>query len=176
MCIQLHLVYSSQFSATVNSNIANQMAIDSLRAMSALCAVHSAVVAPETDSSATANPTATSVFKCRSKSSGNSSSALKRKHSTLYLMNPEVDEGEEDPMVSGWGEAEDMKEDLLKDWGEVLEKWNGKQKEKTRPKQLSKLCRKVSQVAGELLGLQAIFPASIAAVYMILKPFLFRHV
>ena len=45
-------------------------------------------------------------------------------------------------MISGWGEADDdMREDLLKDWGELLEKWDGKHK--TRPKQLVKLCRKV---------------------------------
>jgi hypothetical protein len=55
---------------------------------------------------------------------------------------PIVEDGEEETMVSGWGEAEDMKEDLLKDWGEVLEKWDGKQRDKARPKQLSKLCRK----------------------------------
>ena len=34
-----------------------------------------------------------------------------------------------------------MREDLLKDWGDLLDKWDGK--EKTRPKQLVKLCRKV---------------------------------
>lgn len=67
---------------------------------------------------------------------------------TLSLMNPEAEEGEEETMVSGWGEAEDMKEDMLKDWGEILEKWDGKQKEKARPKQLSKLCRKVSLMRG----------------------------
>ena len=60
-------------------------------------------------------------------------------------MNPaEVEDGEEETMVSGWGEAEDMKEDLLKEWGEALEKWDIKQRERTRPKLISKLCRKVS--------------------------------
>lgn len=68
----------------------------------------------------------------------------------LSPVDSEVDDGEEETMmISGWGEAEDMKEDLLKDWGEVLEKWDGKQKEKNRPKQLSKLCRKVSGDTGE---------------------------
>ena len=56
---------------------------------------------------------------------------------------PPVDEVEEETLVSGWGEAEDMKEDQLKDWGELLEKWDGKHREKNRPKQLVKLCRKV---------------------------------
>ena len=71
---------------------------------------------------------------------------LGRKRSTLSLMNAEAEDVEEETMVSGWGEAEDMKEDLLKDWGEVLEKWDGKQRDKARPKQLSKLCRKVSNL------------------------------
>ena len=44
-------------------------------------------------------------------------------------------------LLSGWGEVDDMREDLLKDWGDLLDKWDGK--EKTRPKQLIKLCRKV---------------------------------
>ena len=52
-----------------------------------------------------------------------------------------VDEIEDDVLLSGWGEVDDMREDLLKDWGDLLDKWDGK--EKTRPKQLVKLCRKV---------------------------------
>lgn len=52
-----------------------------------------------------------------------------------------VDEIEDDVLLSGWGEVDDMREDLLKDWGDLLEKWDGK--EKARPKQLMKLCRKV---------------------------------
>lgn len=52
-----------------------------------------------------------------------------------------VDEIEDDVLLSGWGEVDDMREDLLKDWGDLLEKWDGK--EKARPKQLVKLCRKV---------------------------------
>ena len=35
-----------------------------------------------------------------------------------------------------------MREDLLKDWGDILERWVGK--EKTRPTKVVKLCRKVS--------------------------------
>ena len=46
--------------------------------------------------------------------------------------------------MSGWGEMDDMREDLFKDWGELLDKWDGK--EKARPKQLIKLCRKVLQI------------------------------
>lgn len=69
------------------------------------------------------------------------SSVMKRKRTLCVI---QVEDAEEETMVSGWGEAEDLKEDLLKDWGEVLEKWDGKQKDKSRPKQLSKLCRKVS--------------------------------
>lgn len=119
------------------------MAVNSLRAISTLYPLGSAVVAPETDSSSSNGVLeAGSSYKCRTRGGF---SSLRRKRSTLSLMNPEVEEGEEDPMVSGWGEAEDMKEDLLKDWGEVLEKWDGKQRDKARPKQLSKLCRKVSQ-------------------------------
>lgn len=114
------------------------MAVDSLRAISTLYP-KCAVVAPEI---ASAKLETGGCYKRRMR--GNVSS-LRRRRSTLSLMNPEVEEGEEEMMVSGWGEAEDMKEDLLKDWGEVLEKWDGKQREKTRPKQLSKLCRKVSQ-------------------------------
>ena len=49
---------------------------------------------------------------------------------------------ENDVLVSGWGDVEDMREDLLKDWGEMLEKWDGK--DRSRPGKLIKLCRKVS--------------------------------
>ena len=76
----------------------------------------------------------------------------RKRSTTLSLLNAEVEDGEEETMVSGWGEAEDLKEDQLKDWGEVLEKWDGKQREKARPKQLSKLCRKVSLGQGLPLG------------------------
>lgn len=73
-------------------------------------------------------------------------SVMKRKRALCLI---QVEDAEEETMVSGWGEAEDMKEDLLKDWGEVLDKWDGKQKDKGRPKQLSKLCRKVSVATWE---------------------------
>ena len=48
---------------------------------------------------------------------------------------------DDDMVVSGWGEVDDMKEELLKDWGELLEKWDGR--ERTRPSKLVNLCRKV---------------------------------
>ena len=115
------------------------MAVDSLREITQLYPSRGASVSPETQTNRK--------YK-RSGGSGNGALAgipLRRKRSTLSLLNAaEVEDGEEETMVSGWGEAEDMREDLLKDWGEILEKWDGKQKEKARPKQLSKLCRKVS--------------------------------
>jgi hypothetical protein len=121
------------------------MAVDSLREIARRYPPHGATVAPETQTNRK--------YKCckllRSSSSSSTNNArthrvgmIGRKRSTLSLLNPEVEDGEEETMVSGWGEAEDMKEDLLKDWGEVLEKWDGKQRDKARPKQLSKLCRK----------------------------------
>lgn len=48
---------------------------------------------------------------------------------------------DDDLVVSGWGEVDDMREELLKDWGELLEKWDGR--DKTRPSKLVNLCRKV---------------------------------
>ena len=52
--------------------------------------------------------------------------------------------------MSGWGKVEDMREDLLKDWGDLLEKWDGK--DRSRPSKLIKLCRKVGgDTAGGLL-------------------------
>ena len=48
---------------------------------------------------------------------------------------------DDDVVVSGWGEVDDMREELLKDWGELLEKWDGR--DKTRPSKLVNLCRKV---------------------------------
>ena len=63
-----------------------------------------------------------------------------------------MDEGEEDDyLVSGWGDedATMLREDLLKHWRDMLEKWDGFEKwdpkgDKSRPKQLIKLIRKVS--------------------------------
>ena len=55
------------------------------------------------------------------------------------LSSPPTDD--DDLVVSGWGEVDDMREDLLKDWGELLEKWDGR--DKTRPSKLINLCRKV---------------------------------
>ena len=113
------------------------MAVDTLREIARLYPQHGATVAPEMQTN--------HAYKTRCKCIRGLGDRLLRKRSTLSLLNAaEVEEGEEETMVSGWGEAEDMKEDLLKDWGEVLEKWDGKQRDKARPKQLSKLCRKVS--------------------------------
>ena len=44
-------------------------------------------------------------------------------------------------VLSGWGEVDDMGEDLLKDWREMLDKWDGR--DKTRPSKLINSCRKV---------------------------------
>lgn len=116
------------------------MAVETLRVVSQL-ANCSAEIAPEHTATSSTTGTTNHHYKYRKNAKYG---VLKRKRSTLSLINAaEVEDGEEDMMVSGWGEAEDMKEDLLKDWGEVLDKWDGKQREKTRPKQLSKLCRKV---------------------------------
>lgn len=57
----------------------------------------------------------------------------------LFLLHALSDD--DDMVVSGWGEVDDMREELLKDWGELLEKWDGR--EKTRPSKLVNLCRKV---------------------------------
>ena len=57
-----------------------------------------------------------------------------------------MDDLEDDmQVISGWGDVDDMREDLLKDWGDLLEKWDGK--EKSRPKPLIKLCRKVNHLS-----------------------------
>ena len=42
-----------------------------------------------------------------------------------------------------------MREDLLKDWGEILERWDGK--DRARPSRVTKLCRKV-RAAGKRRG------------------------
>ena len=51
------------------------------------------------------------------------------------------DDDDDDVVMSGWGDVEGMREDLLKDWGDILERWNGK--DRTRPSRVIKLCRKV---------------------------------
>ena len=48
----------------------------------------------------------------------------------------------DDIVVSGWGDVEGMNEEQLKDWGEVLERWDGR--DRVRPSRIVKLCRKVS--------------------------------
>lgn len=57
---------------------------------------------------------------------------------------------DDDILVSGWGgkDEEDLRDDLLKLWSDMLEKWDGRDKwdpkgEKTRSRQLVKLVRKV---------------------------------
>ena len=67
-----------------------------------------------------------------------------------YAFTIPVDEGEEvDFLVSGWGDQEvDLRDDLLKQWGDMLEKWDGRERwdpsgDKPRNKQLVKLVRKV---------------------------------
>ena len=59
-----------------------------------------------------------------------------------------TEEEDDEILVSGWGDVEGMREDLFKDWGEILERWVGK--EKSRPTRVVKLCRKVE--GKELLG------------------------
>ena len=59
---------------------------------------------------------------------------------------------DDDLVVSGWGEVDDMREDLLKDWGELLEKWDGR--DKVRPSRLINLCRKVSSTYIHTLHVQ----------------------
>ena len=45
-------------------------------------------------------------------------------------------------LVSGWGDInKDFSDDLVGEWGVMLEKWDGQ--DKSRPKSLRKLCRKV---------------------------------
>ena len=45
-------------------------------------------------------------------------------------------------LVSGWGDVnKDFSDDLVGEWGVMLEKWDGQ--DKSRPKSLRKLCRKV---------------------------------
>ena len=46
-------------------------------------------------------------------------------------------------LASGWGAVDNsaFRDDVMTEWGSLLEKWDGK--EKSRPKQLIKLCRQV---------------------------------
>jgi hypothetical protein len=68
---------------------------------------------------------------------------IHNKHNVdLIILSPTLALSDDDDLVvSGWGEVDDMREELLKDWGELLEKWDGR--EKTRPSKLVNLCRKV---------------------------------
>jgi len=46
---------------------------------------------------------------------------------------------EDEVIVSGWGDVDDTREDLLADWGAMLDDWDGRDK----PSKLVKLCSKV---------------------------------
>ena len=66
-------------------------------------------------------------------------------------LNIVADEPEEsDMVVSGWGDDEsDLRDDLLQQWSEMLERWDGRDKwdphgDKQRAKTLCKLVRNVS--------------------------------
>lgn len=56
-----------------------------------------------------------------------------------------AEDEDDDMVVSGWGDVErpGMRVDLLKDWGEILERWDGK--DRARPSRVIKLCRKVCE-------------------------------
>jgi len=60
-------------------------------------------------------------------------------YSVFYL----VDDEEDEVLVSGWGEVDNsaFRDDVMTEWGSLLEKWDGR--DKSRPKQLIKLCRQV---------------------------------
>lgn len=65
-------------------------------------------------------------------------------------------------VISGWGDVEGMREELLEDWGDMLERWDGK--DRARPSRVVKLCRKVSMfcVACSLFLLVRILYAQLA--------------
>ena len=76
--------------------------------------------------------------------------------SSLLLPPLTVEEFDEDVLVSGWGEVDDMREDLLKDWGDLLDKWDGK--DRSRPSKLIKLCRKVRDIEeDDILHTRAVY-------------------
>ncbi len=50
---------------------------------------------------------------------------------------------DDDVIVSGWGDVDDTREDLLQDWGQMLEEWDGRDRDKPKPSKLIKLCSKV---------------------------------
>ena len=60
---------------------------------------------------------------------------------SIIIVTVSCAEEEEGDLVSGWGDVEGMREDLLKDWGDILERWDGK--DRNRPSRVVKLCRKV---------------------------------
>lgn len=56
---------------------------------------------------------------------------------------PAVEDEEDEVMASGWGEVDNsaFRDDVMVEWGSLLERWDGR--DKSRPKQLIKLCRQV---------------------------------
>ena len=49
---------------------------------------------------------------------------------------------DDEVLMSGWGDInKDFSDDLVGEWGVMLDKWDGQ--DKSRPKSLRKLCRKV---------------------------------
>jgi len=57
-----------------------------------------------------------------------------------------VEDEEDEVMASGWGEVDNsaFRDDVMVEWGSLLERWDGR--DKSRPKQLIKLCRQVKTV------------------------------
>lgn len=52
---------------------------------------------------------------------------------------------DDEVLMSGWGDInKDFSDDLVGEWGVMLDKWDGQ--DKSRPKSLRKLCRKVGMI------------------------------
>ena len=56
-----------------------------------------------------------------------------------------MEDEEDEVMASGWGEVDNsaFRDDVMVEWGSLLERWDGR--DKSRPKQLVKLCRQVRE-------------------------------
>ena len=50
---------------------------------------------------------------------------------------------EDEIILSGWGDVDDTREDLFKEWKQMLDEWDGTDKDKPKPSKLIKLCSKV---------------------------------
>lgn len=63
----------------------------------------------------------------------------------LILILSTVEDEEDEVMASGWGEVDNsaFRDDVMVEWGSLLERWDGR--DKSRPKQLVKLCRQVRE-------------------------------